>query len=128
MDYVSTFSSFSIDDEEAAKRFYGEMLGLDVSDDMMGLGLTLEGGGRVFMYQKDDHEPASFTVLNFVVNDIDGAIDSLAAKGVVMERYDSLPAVQDEKGVLRGLEANMGPDIAWFKDPAGNILAVLQEV
>lgn len=128
MDYVSTFSSFSIDDEEAAKRFYGETLGLDVSDDMMGLGLTLEGGGRVFMYQKDDHEPASFTVLNFVVNDIDGAIDNLAAKGVVMERYDSLPAEQDEKGVLRGLGANMGPDIAWFKDPAGNVLAVLQEV
>jgi catechol 2,3-dioxygenase-like lactoylglutathione lyase family enzyme len=128
MEYVSTFSSFSVDDIEAAKRFYSEVLGLETSDEMMGLRLTLHDDGRVHVYLKDDHQPAVFTVLNFVVGDIDAAIDSLTAKGIVMERYDSLPAEQDEKGVLRGLGANMGPDIAWFKDPAGNILSVLQEV
>lgn len=128
MNYTSTFSSFSVSDVEAAKKFYSEVLGLDTTDEMTGLRLTLEGGGRVHIYQKDDHQPASFTVLNFVVSDIDTAIDSLVAGGVTMEQYDNLPAPQDGKGVLRGLAANMGPDIAWFKDPAGNIISVLQEV
>lgn len=128
MEYQGTFSSFSVDNVEAAKKFYSETLGIPTSDEMMGLRLELGGGGRVHVYQKDDHQPASFTVLNFVVADINAAIDSLTSLGVTMERYDNLPAPQDEKGVLRGLSANMGPDIAWFKDPAGNILAVLQEV
>lgn len=128
MEYQGTFSSFSVDDVERAKKFYGETLGIPTSDEMMGLKLELGGGGRVHVYQKDNHQPASFTVLNFVVENIDAAIESLTSAGITMERYDDMPASQDEKGVLRGLGANMGPDIAWFKDPAGNIIAVLQEV
>ncbi len=127
MDYVATFSGFSVNDIDAAKQFYGEALGLQTDDDRMGLHLNLHAGGSVFVYQKEDHQPATFTVLNFVVEDIDATIDALTSKGVVMERYDNMPAPQDEKGVLRGLAASMGPDIAWFKDPAGNILSVLQE-
>ena len=123
----STFSGYSVDDLAAAKRFYTETLGLDLTDETMALGFTLPGGGKLFIYPKDDHQPATFTVLNFVVADIDAAINALAAKGVKPERYDNLPAPQDEKGVLRGLSAGYGPDIAWFKDPAGNILAVLQD-
>ncbi len=80
----------------------------------------------VFVYEKADHQPATFTVLNFYVDDINQAIDELVDKGVVFERYDSLPAPQDERGVLRGRAAGEGPDIAWFKDPAGNIFSVLQ--
>lgn len=128
MEYKGTFSSFSVDNIELAKKFYSETLGILTSDEMMGLRLELGGGGRVHVYQKDDHQPAAFTVLNFVVDDIDVAITSLTSMGVAMEHYDNMPAPQDEKGVLRGLSANMGPDIAWFKDPAGNIIAVLQEV
>ena len=79
----------------------------------------------VFLYQKEDHQPATFTVLNFDVTDIDGTIDSLVEKGVVFERYEDMPATQDERGVLRGKAANQGPDIAWFKDPSGNILSLL---
>lgn len=127
MEYVSTFSSFSVHDIGEAKKFYGQTLGINISDEEMGLRLNLAEGGRVHIYQKDDHQSASFTVLNFVVENIDAQIDELAIKGVVMERYDNMPAPQDEKGVLRGLAANMGPDIAWFKDPSGNIISVLQE-
>lgn len=128
MNYLSTFSSFSVDNIETAKKFYSETLGIRTSDEMMGLKLELDGGGRVHVYQKDDHQPAVFTVLNFVVESIDATIDELVAGGVTMEHYDNMPAPQDEKGVLRGLAADMGPDIGWFKDPAGNIIAVLQEV
>ena len=117
------FSSFSVDDLPRAKRFYGELLGLDVSDGEMGdLAIHLAGGGEVFVYAKgDEHVPASFTVLNFPVDDIEGAVDRLAAAGLELERYEGFD--QDEKGILRGPE---GPAIAWFKDPAGNILSVLQ--
>lgn len=128
MEYQGTFSSFSVDNVEAAKKFYGETLGIPTSDEMMGLKLELGGGGKVHIYQKDDHQPAGFTVLNFVVENIDAAIDSLKNAGITMEHYDNMPAPQDEKGILRGLAVDMGPDIAWFKDPAGNIIAVLQEV
>lgn len=128
MEYKGTFSSFSVDNMEAAKKFYGETLGIATSDEMMGLKLELGNGARVHVYQRDDHQPAVFTVLNFVVDDIDSAIDSLTSMGITMERYDNMPSPQDEKGVLRGLSVNMGPDIAWFKDPAGNIISVLQEV
>jgi predicted enzyme related to lactoylglutathione lyase len=127
MNYVSTFSSFSVNDIEEAKKFYGETLGIAVSDDQMGLRLNLADGGRVHVYQKDDHQPAIFTVLNFVVENIDATIEQLTNKGITMERYDNMPVPQDEKGVLRGLAVGMGPDIAWCKDPGGNILAVLQE-
>lgn len=128
MEYTATFSSFSVNDVEAAKAFYGDTLGLNVEDEMGGLRLTLEGGGNVFIYQRGDHGPAIFTVLNFVVDNIDATIDILTSKGINMERYDYLPAEQDEKGVLRGLAAGMGPDIAWCKDPSGNTIAILQEI
>jgi predicted enzyme related to lactoylglutathione lyase len=114
------FSTFSADDIPRAKQFYGETLGLNVSDEMGGLGLHLAGGGEVFVYSKDDHVPASFTVLNFLVDDVDAAVDRLTAAGVSFERYDGFD--QDEKGIARGGD---GPTIAWFKDPAGNILSVL---
>lgn len=125
----ATFSGFSVDDLAAAKEFYINKLGLELASEEMGLDISLTQGGRVFIYQKDDHQPATFTVLNFVVEDIDKSIDELSAQGVSFERYDDLGdgIEQDEKGVLRGLAANMGPDIAWFKDSAGNILAVLQD-
>ncbi|MBA3245561.1 MAG: VOC family protein [Actinobacteria bacterium] len=113
------FSTFSADDIPRAKQFYGETLGLDVADEMDGLALHLAGGGEVFVYPKEDHEPASFTVLNFPVDDIDRAVDKLAEAGVEFERYEGMEL--DEKGINRG----EGPTIAWFKDPAGNILSVL---
>lgn len=120
------FSGFSVNDQAAAKKFYGDTLGLTIGEDEMGFTIKTTGAGDIFVYQKDNHEPATFTILNFVVDDIDAAVEQLTAVGVTMERYENLPAPQDEKGVLRGLTANMGPDIAWFKDPAGNILSVLQ--
>lgn len=120
------FSGFSVTDKNKALEFYQQTLGLNVEDSEMDLNVKLNGT-TVFIYEKADHQPASFTVLNFVVNDINAAVDELKDKGVVFEVYDSLPAPQDERGVLRGLAANMGPDIAWFKDPSGNVLAVLQE-
>jgi len=113
------FSTFSADDIPRAKQFYGETLGLDVADEMDGLALHLAGGGEVFVYPKDDHEPASFTVLNFPVDDIDQAVDELTEAGVEFERYEGMEL--DEKGIYRG----EGPTIAWFKDPAGNILSVI---
>lgn len=123
---ANAFSSFSVDDLEAAKTFYGETLGCEVDDSEMGIELRFPSGHTVFIYDKENHEPASFTVLNFPVDDINVAIDSLTEAGIAMERYDSLPGEQDERGVLRGKTAGMGPDIAWFKDPAGNVLAVLE--
>jgi catechol 2,3-dioxygenase-like lactoylglutathione lyase family enzyme len=121
------FSGFSVNDIATAKKFYGETLGLDVEEDPMGLALNIAGGSSIYVYQKDNHEPASFTILNFPVDDIDKAIDELTSKGIQFEHYDNLGFKQDEKGVARGLSANMGPDIAWFKDPAGNVLAILQQ-
>ena len=124
---LATFSAFSVDDIGTAKEFYTDTLGLKLNNENMGLRLQLPGGGEIFVYQKDDHSPATFTILNFVVASIDAAIDELTSQGVTFERYDNMPAPQDEKGVLRGIAANQGTDIAWFKDPAGNILSVLQE-
>lgn len=120
------FSGYSVDDQEVAKQFYDEVLGCTVDDDWMGLKLTFLNGHTVFIYQKDDHTPATYTVLNFPVESIDTAVDELVSKGVVMERYDNMPAPQDEKGILRGKDTGMGPNIAWFRDPAGNILSVLE--
>jgi catechol 2,3-dioxygenase-like lactoylglutathione lyase family enzyme len=120
------FSGFSVDDLDAARRFYGETLGLRVEDegpdDMGALVLTLAGGARVFVYAKDDHTPASFTILNFEVDDIDRAVDALGGRGVEFERYPGFEA--DGKGIMRS--DGRGPSIAWFKDPAGNVLSVLQ--
>lgn len=120
------FSGLSVDDLEKAKQFYTQVLGLVMDDETIGLQLKLPNGGSLFIYPKEDHEPANFTILNFVVADIDEAVDDLAKLGVTFERYDNMPGKQDEKGILRGRSVNQGPDIAWFKDPAGNILSVLQ--
>ena len=114
------FSTFSVRDVPRAKQFYGETLGLDVSDEMDGLALHLSGGGEVFVYPKADHTPATFTVLNFPVTDIDKAVDELTTAGVRFEQYEG-ELQTDEKGISCG----EGPTIAWFKDPAGNILSVL---
>ena len=127
MKFVSSFSGLSVGSAAAAKQFYGETLGLKLTDESMGLNFQLPGGGQLFLYEKPDHQPASFTVLNFVVSSINAAIDELVARGVSFERYDNLPGAQDQRGVLRGKAANMGPDIAWFTDPAGNILSLIEE-
>ena len=122
---IHSFSGLSVKDLAATKKFYSEVLGLDVDESDMGLGIHLPGGGYLYMYQKDNHEPATFTVLNFAVDDIDDAVADLAKRGVTFERYEGMH--QDDNGIARGIAANMGPDIAWFTDPSGNILAVLQE-
>ncbi len=121
------FSGYSVNDLEEAKTFYGEMLGISVEDVGMGLQMRFPNGHNIFLYEKEDHVPATFTVLNFPVDDINTAVDSLVEAGVVMKRYDSMPGDQDGRGIMRGKSAGMGPDIAWFEDPAGNILAVLEE-
>jgi catechol 2,3-dioxygenase-like lactoylglutathione lyase family enzyme len=120
---TGAFSGFSVSDQAAALAFYRDTLGVDVVDTGMGLELHLGGTTNVFVYPKDDHVPATFTVLNFEVSDIDIAVDELVAAGVEILRYEG--AHQDEKGIARGKAANMGPDIAWFTDPAGNVLSVL---
>jgi catechol 2,3-dioxygenase-like lactoylglutathione lyase family enzyme len=115
------FSSFAVDDLDAARSFYGETLGLTVSDGPMGvLSLDLSGDRATLVYPKPDFTPATYTVLNFQVDDVDAAVDELTSRGVVFERYEGFD--QDERGIARG----NGPDIAWFKDPAGNILSVLK--
>lgn len=119
------FSSFSVDDLAQAKDFYHTTLGLEISEEYGMLTLKLATGGNVFLYPKENHQPASFTVLNFPVDDIDRAVDELKAKGITFERYPDMH--QDDKGIARGAAEHKGPDIAWFKDPAGNILAVLKE-
>lgn len=121
----AAFSGFSVNDLEKASKFYAETLGLQVDHDAMGLKLHLPEGGIVFIYPKDNHLPATFTILNFSVENIDEAVDDLVKKGVLFEKYEGFG--QDEKGIARGLSHDKGPDIAWFKDPAGNILSVLQE-
>jgi predicted enzyme related to lactoylglutathione lyase len=114
------FSGFSTNDIDAARAFYGDTLGLDVSEQMGLLRLSFAGGGSGIIYPKPNHEPATFTVLNFPTDDVEGTVDRLAAAGVVFERYEGMN--QDERGIARDPQ---GPAIAWFKDPAGNILAVL---
>lgn len=118
------FSSFSVNDLEKARKFYGETLGLNTSTPMDQLQLDF-GSSRVFVYGKPNHEPATFTVLNFEVDDVEKTVDELTAKGVVFEKYDMEYLKTDEKGIMRGGEGK-GPTIAWFKDPAGNILSVVQ--
>lgn len=118
---AEAFSSFSVDDIPRAKQFYGETLGLDVSEMSEGLELHT-GGSTVFLYPKPNHNPASFTVLNFPVDDIEEAVAELKSLGIRLEHYNLPDLKTDEKGIARG----PGPQIAWFKDPAGNILSVLQ--
>src|SRR5215208_2524660 len=115
------FSSFAVDDLDAARTFYGETLGLTVSDGPMGvLSLDLPGDRSTLIYPKSDFTPATYTILNFPVDDVEAAVDELSSRGVEFERYEGVE--QDDKGIARA----EGPDIAWFKDPAGNILAVLR--
>lgn len=118
------FSGFSVDDLESARRFYEQTLGLRVSDvpEMAGLlRLHLGGGAEVLVYAKDDHLPATFTVLNFPVPDVERAVDELAGRGVTFQRYESPPT--DKKGIMRA----GGPLIAWFTDPAGNVFSVIEQ-
>jgi catechol 2,3-dioxygenase-like lactoylglutathione lyase family enzyme len=114
------FNGFAVPDIEAARRFYGETLGIETSEDNGLLTLHLTGDRPTMIYPKPDFEPATYTILNFPVEDIDAAVDELVSRGVEIERYDGFG--QDEKGIAR----DAGPPIAWFRDPAGNILAVLQ--
>ena len=116
------FSGFAVPDIEKAKKFYGETLGLKVSEDHGVLTLHLAGGNNVLIYPKPNHVPATFTVLNFPVDDVDLAVDESKKRGVRFEIYDLPDLKTDEKGIMRG----KGPTIAWFKDPAGNILSVLE--
>ena len=117
---IHAFSSFAVDDLDTARSFYAETLGLTVSDGPMGvLSLDLPGDRSTLIYPKPDFEPATYTILNFPVDDVDAAVDELTARGIAMERYDGFD--QDEKGIAR----DNGPTIAWFRDPAGNVLAVL---
>jgi catechol 2,3-dioxygenase-like lactoylglutathione lyase family enzyme len=120
------FSGFAVDDIQNAREFYGDTLGLRTSEEHGLLTLHLAGDRPTLVYPKPDFVPATYTILNFPVADIDDAVDELAARGVRFERYDGFE--QDEKGVVRGMgPQGTGPSIAWFTDPAGNILAVLQE-
>ena len=117
------FSGFSAGDTGKAKKFYSEKLGLDVSESHGLLTLRLVGGNNVLIYPKPNHVPATFTVLNFSVKDVDLAVDELTKRGVRFEIYDLPNLKTDKKGIMRG----NGPTIAWFKDPAGNILSVIEE-
>jgi catechol 2,3-dioxygenase-like lactoylglutathione lyase family enzyme len=115
------FSGFAARDVDAVEEFYGERLGIRVTRDGDLLTLHLDGGARpTLVYPKPDHQPAAFTILNFPVEDVGEAVKQLALRGIEVERYDGMP--QDPDGVMRG----NGPDIAWFKDPAGNILSVIR--
>ncbi|SBS72561.1 VOC family protein [uncultured Microbacterium sp.] len=120
---AASFAGFSVDDIAAAEAFYRDVLGLPVQTNAMGiLEITMPGGWRVIAYPKDDHVPASFTILNLLVDDIDAAVDELNAQGVATKLYHDPDFGTDERGIARG---NGGPDIAWFRDPAGNVLSVL---
>jgi catechol 2,3-dioxygenase-like lactoylglutathione lyase family enzyme len=120
---TKAFSGFSVDDIPRAKEFYGETLGLRVSEEQEGfLQLHIADDHDILVYPKPDHSPAGFTILNFPVDDIEVAVDGLAERGVRFERYTGTDLETDEKGIFRGA----GPLIAWFKDPAGNVLAVIQ--
>jgi catechol 2,3-dioxygenase-like lactoylglutathione lyase family enzyme len=124
--FTGTFSSFSVDDLDAANEFYSKTLGVDVSQTEQGLQLSFDSGPGIFLYPKDNHEPATFTVLNFLVDDIDEAVDDLTDRGITFESYKG-EMKTDEKGIFRGADDDNGPNIAWFKDPAGNFLAVIEE-
>jgi catechol 2,3-dioxygenase-like lactoylglutathione lyase family enzyme len=121
LEHSKAFSGFSVDDIAKARQFYGETLGLRVTEENGLLTLHTAGDRDTVVYPKDDHTPATYTILNFPVEDVDKTVDELTARGVRFERYEGFE--QDEKGVFRG----QGPLIAWFKDPAGNILSVIQQ-
>jgi predicted enzyme related to lactoylglutathione lyase len=116
------FSGFSVDDVDRAQQFYGDTLGLDTSVENGIMTIHLAGGGNVIAYPKENHEPATFTILNFPVDDIEAAVDALGERGISFERYEEMASDFDERGIFRG----GGPLIAWFKDPAGNVLSVIK--
>ena len=122
---TKAYSGFAVDDVDKARQFYGDTLGLKTSVEHGLMTLHLAGDRPTLVYPKPDHTPATYTILNFPVDDIDKAVEELSSRGVVFDRYDG--ADQDDKGIMRGLQRGEGPDIAWFKDPAGNVLSVLQE-
>ena len=127
---TKAFSSFSVNDVDTAKAFYQDKLGLEVKVIPMGedyklLELHITGGAKIMVYPKPNHTPATFTVLNFPVDDVENAVDDLTGRGVKFEHYDMGDMKTDEKGIVRG--SGMGPDIAWFTDPAGNIISVLKD-
>ncbi len=121
---IHAFSGFSVNNIAKAKAFYGDTLGLDVSEDHGSLSLKIAGGNPIFIYPKPNHEPATYTILNFPVDDIEKAVDDLTGRGVKFEHYDMPDLHTDAKGIAGG--GDRGPRIAWFKDPAGNILSVLE--
>lgn len=119
---TKAFSGFAVNDPQKAKEFYGQTLGLDVSEANGLLTLHIAGGTKILAYPKENHTPATFTILNFPVDNIEQAVDELASRGVHFESYNEGGLVTDERGIFRG----GGPKIAWFKDPAGNLLSVLE--
>jgi len=123
LENAKAFTTFSVKDLQEAKEFYGKVLGLKVVEWAEGLELHLAGDARVFIYPKPDHTPATFTVLNFPVDDVDKTVSEMKNRGIRFEHYNLKDLKTDEKGIFRG----PGPTIAWFKDPAGNILSVLME-
>jgi catechol 2,3-dioxygenase-like lactoylglutathione lyase family enzyme len=120
---TKAYSGFSVDDIPRAKEFYGDTLGLEVSEENGLLTLHIAGDRGTLVYPKPDHTPAEFTILNFPVDDVERAVDELTERGVQFERYEGTDAETDEKGIFRG----GGPLIAWFRDPAGNVLSVIQQ-
>jgi predicted enzyme related to lactoylglutathione lyase len=116
---TEAFSGFAVDDLDAAKQFYGETLGVEVDEEGPGLSLKPAGGRPIFIYPRPGHAPAEYTILNFPVEDVEAAVDGLVERGVEMKRYEDFD--QDDKGIMRG----HGSDIAWFTDPAGNVLSVI---
>ena len=121
---TKAYSGFSTNDIQKTKEFYSNVLGLRVTEEHGMLRLHLATGADVLIYPEDNHVPATYTILNFPVDDIEQAVDELTSKGVTFEHYENMT---DERGILRGIAQNRGPDIAWFKDPAGNTLSVLKE-
>ncbi len=122
IDPTDAFSGFAVNDIEAARSFYATVLGMDVTETDGMLSLAIGAGKQVLVYPKPDHVPATYTILNFPVDDVDAAVDRLVSAGVTFEHYDQPGLTTDAKGIMRG----NGPDIAWFRDPAGNILSVLK--
>lgn len=123
--HTKAFSGFSVNDIQKAKKFYQDILGLEVKDNPMGLiELMIEGSNPVVVYPKTNHTPATFTILNFPVNNIDEAADELIKSGIIFEQYTG-DIKTDKKGVCRG--GDQYPDVAWFKDPAGNILSIIEQ-
>lgn len=124
---TTTFSSFSVNDIEKAKEFYGGILGLPLEDSMGGIRIKFAGGSEAFVYPKPDHVPATFTILNFMVDDAEKAADDLIAKGVIFEQYNEGYMKTDAKGLAHG-DGKQGPTaMGWFKDPAGNFLSIIQK-